>query len=270
MQPLGDGHSVAAISLKPRWRHERKPSHRGLRAMPPALVQKDDLTMAKPLVIAQTRIVLDDPHACTIPAMCCFGRVWRPFDTLVRRDDAGHYASALATRLGDRPGCAGISPSDSRGRAIPQRRSAGCGGGEILVERMARPDMGATGWARRGVYAQYLAGMVVTCPDPNTVTVALAAPMADLFDVLVAGNIVSPRAITEAGDDLVARAIGTGPWRLEAYKPGEQIELSAVPGHFDGPVAHERLRFIRGETPGRAACAASGGFSRYRQCSGNR
>ena len=203
--------------------------------------------MANPLVIAQSRIVLDDPHACTDSSdvLSVFGAL---FDTLVRRDDTGRYAPGLATRWEIHP--------DARHFTFHIREGVRFHNGDPLdaeavrfsLERMARPDMGATLGAP-GVYAQYLAGMVVTCPDAFTVSVRLAAPMADLFDVLVAGNIVSPRAITEAGEDLVARAVGTGPWRLEAFEPGQRIDLSVVPGHFDGPVAHARLRFIRGETP---------------------
>lgn len=203
--------------------------------------------MANPLVIAQTRIVLDDPHACTDSSdvLSVFGAL---FDTLVRRDDAGHYTPALATRWEIAPDARHFTFHIREGVRFHNGDPLDAQAVKFSLERMARPDMGATLGAP-GVYAQYLAGMVVTCPDPKTVTVALAAPMADLFDVLVAGNIVSPRAITEAGDNLVARAIGTGPWRLEAYEPGERIDLIAQPGHFDGPVAHERLRFIRGETP---------------------
>ncbi len=80
-------------------------------------------------------------------------------------------------------------------------------------------------------------------------SVTLAEPMADLFDVLVAGNIVSPRAIEAAGEDLTKRAIGTGPYRLESFVPNEEIRLASVPGHFDGPVANAALRYIRGATP---------------------
>ncbi|MCZ8183351.1 MAG: ABC transporter substrate-binding protein [Beijerinckiaceae bacterium] len=202
--------------------------------------------MAKPVTIAQARVVLDDPHACTDSGdvLTVFGAL---FDTLVKRDAGGCYAPLLATSWT-------ISP-DARTFTFRLREGVRFHNGDAFdsaavkfsLERMARPDMGATLGAP-GVYAQYLAGLNVTCPDAHTVTVVLAEPMADLFDVLVAGNMVSPRAIEAAGDDLAARAVGTGPYRLESYIAGEEIRLAAVPGHFDGPVANPSLRYVRGAT----------------------
>jgi peptide/nickel transport system substrate-binding protein len=170
------------------------------------------------------------------------------FDTLVKRDAAGRYVPALATGW--------TVDSEARTFTFQLRGNVRFHNGDALdaaavkysLERMARPDMGATLGAP-GVYAQYLAGMTVTCPGPSTVKVVLAEPMADLFDVLAAGNIVSPRAIEAAGDDLAARAIGTGPYRLDEFVPNGMIRLSAVPDHFEGPVANASLRYIRGATP---------------------
>ncbi|MCZ8374443.1 MAG: ABC transporter substrate-binding protein [Beijerinckiaceae bacterium] len=204
--------------------------------------------MAKPVTIAQARVVLDDPHACTDSGdvLTVFGAL---FDTLVKRDANGSYAPSLATGWA-------ISP-DARTFTFRLREGVRFHNGDAFdsaavrfnLERMARPDMGATLGAP-GVYAQYLAGLKVTCPDAHTVTVTLAEPMADLFDVLVAGNMVSPRAIEAAGDDLAARAIGTGPYRLESFVAGEEIRLSAVPDHFGGPVANVSLRYLRSATRG--------------------
>jgi peptide/nickel transport system substrate-binding protein len=202
--------------------------------------------MAKPATIAQARVVLDDPHACTDSGdvLTVFGAL---FDTLVKRDISGRYVPSLATSW--------TVDADARTFTFRLRSDVRFHNGDALdaaavrysLERMARPDMGATLGAP-GVYAQYLAGMTVTCPDPATVIVQLAEPMADLFDVLVAGNIVSPRAVEASGDDLAARAIGTGPYRLEEFIPNELISLSKVPDHFDGPVANDALRFMRGAT----------------------
>lgn len=203
--------------------------------------------MAKPVTIAQSRVVLDDPHACTDSGdvLTVFGAL---FDTLVKRDEHGRYVPSLATSWT-------ISP-DARTFTFRLREGVRFHNGDAFdsaavkysLERMARPDMGATLGAP-GVYAQYLAGLTVTCADDHTVSVTLAEPMADLFDVLVAGNIVSPRAIEAAGEDLTKRAIGTGPYRLENFIPNEEIRLASVPGHFDGPVANTALRYICGATP---------------------
>lgn len=203
--------------------------------------------MADTITIAQARVVLDDPHACTDSGdvLSVFGAI---FDTLVRRSASGRYMPGLATDW--------EIAADARHFTFRLRAGVRFHNGDPLdaeavrfcLLRMARPDMGATLGAP-GVYAQYLAGMTVECLGPLALRIALAQPMADLFDVLVAGNIVSPRAVAEAGDDLVARAVGTGPYRLESFLPGQQMMLRANRDHFDGPPAHERIIFVSGQSP---------------------
>lgn len=198
------------------------------------------------IAIAQARVVLEDPHACTDSSdvLCVFGAL---FDTLVRRDDAGRYAPALATSW--------IVSDDARCFTFSLRDNIRFHNGDICdaeavrftLERMARPDMGATLGAA-GVYAQYLAGLRVEILERLKVRVTLAEPLADLFDILVAGHIVSPRAIGEAGDDLAARAVGTGPYRLEEYLPGEQISVRVNPEHYAGALAYQGISWMRGET----------------------
>jgi peptide/nickel transport system substrate-binding protein len=183
--------------------------------------------------IAQSRVVLDDPHACTDSGdvLGVFGAL---FDTLVRRDGGGAYGPGLATEW--------TISDDARRYTFRLREGVRFHDGDpcdaeavrFCLERMARPDMGATLGAP-GVYAQYLTGMRVETDGAHALTVTLAEPLADLFDILAYGHIVSPRAVAEAGDDLARRAVGTGPYRLEAYVPDERIEMSAVADHFDGP-----------------------------------
>jgi peptide/nickel transport system substrate-binding protein len=194
--------------------------------------------------IAQSRVVLDDPHACTDSGdvLGVFGAL---FDTLVRRDGGGAYGPGLATEW--------TISDDARRYTFRLREGVRFHDGDpcdaeavrFCLERMARPDMGATLGAP-GVYAQYLTGMRVETDGAHALTVTLAEPLADLFDILAYGHIVSPRAVAEAGDDLARRAVGTGPYRLEAYVPDERIEMSAVADHFDGPPEAERLVWVRG------------------------
>lgn len=202
--------------------------------------------MAHTITIAQARVVLDDPHACTDSAdvLCVFGAL---FDTLVRRDETGRYAPALATSW--------VASDDARTFTFSLRDNIRFHNGDACdaeavrfsLERMARPDMGATLGAP-GVYAQYLAGLRVEILGPLKVRVTLAEPMADFFDILVAGHIVSPRAIGGAGEDLAARAVGTGPFQLVTYVPGERISVRANLEHFAGTPSHKQIRWIRGET----------------------
>ncbi len=202
--------------------------------------------MTKTIRIAQPRIAFDDPHACTDAndVLTVFGAL---FDALVRRGRDGAYEPALATSW--------TVSDDARVYTFALRRGVRFHDGEpcdaqavrYCLLRMARPDMGATLGAP-GVYSQYLKGMEVEVLDEAGIRVTLAHPIADLFDILAYGHIVSPRAVEAAGDDLVRRAVGTGPYRLVVCEPDVRIEAVANPDHFDGPPAHDRIVWIKGET----------------------
>ena len=202
--------------------------------------------MAAHVTITQPRILLDDPHACTDSSdvLSIFSAL---FDALVRRNDAGGYEPALATDW--------TISDDARTYRFTLRDGVRFHDGEICdaeavrfcLERMARPDMGTTLGAP-GVYAQYLAGMTIAVLGPLELQLTLAEPIADLFDILVYGHIVSPKAIAAAGDQLPARAVGTGPYRLESYEKGEKITVRANPDHYSGQPAYDQITWIRGET----------------------
>ena len=202
--------------------------------------------MSAHLTIAQPRVLLDDPHACT-DSSDVLSIIGALFDALVRRNDAGGYEPALATRW--------TISDDARRYRFTLREGVRFHDGAVCdaeavrfsLERMARPDMGATLGAP-GVYAQYLAGMTIEVLEPLDLQLTLAAPIADLFDILVYGHIVSPKAIAAAGEDLAARAVGTGPYRLESCAPGREISVRACPGHFSDPPAYERIAWIQGDT----------------------
>jgi peptide/nickel transport system substrate-binding protein len=207
--------------------------------------------MASFVTIAQPRIFLDDPHACTDSngVLTVFGAL---FDTLVRRGRGNVYEPSLATHW--------TISDDARVFTFRLREGVRFHDGEsfdaqavrFALERMARPDMGATLGAP-GVYAQYLAGMHIDVPGSHEIRVTLAEPLADFFDILCYGQIVSPHAVAAAGDDLdrnvAMRAVGTGPYILEEYVPGERIVARANRDHFDGPPAHERIVWQQIATP---------------------
>jgi len=202
--------------------------------------------MATHVTITQPRILLDDPHACTDSSdvLSVFSAL---FDALVRRNDVGGYEPALATDW--------TISDDARTYRFTLRDSVRFHDGTVCdaeavrfcLERMARPDMGATLGAP-GVYAQYLTGMTIEVLAPLDLRLTLAEPIADLFDILVYGHIVSPKAIAAAGDELPARAVGTGPYRLESYEEGHRITVRAYSEHYAGPPAHDQITWIRGGT----------------------
>ncbi len=148
------------------------------------------------LTIIQPRAALDDPHACTDSSdvLSVFGAL---FEGLVRRGAEG-YEPALATGW--------TMSEDARTTVFSLREGVRFHDGEPCdaeavkhcLERMARPDMGATLGAP-GVYSQYLTGMRIDILDRTRLSVTTAAPLADILDVLHVGHIVSPRALAEAG-----------------------------------------------------------------------
>ena len=189
------------------------------------------------ITLLQARLPLRDPHDCTDGAdeLCLYGAF---YDTLLRRDGTG-FAPGLATRwevaADARHWRFHLRPGLRFHDGTPCDAAAVC----ASLLRMARPDKGYTLGAP-GVWAQYLGDARIDAPDPGTVDIALAAPMADLPDVLVQGFIVAPAAIAalEAGE--TGAPIGTGPYRMTARGPG-WIEAEAV-DHPHRPAANPRLR----------------------------
>jgi peptide/nickel transport system substrate-binding protein len=202
--------------------------------------------MTSTIRISQARVVLDDPHACTDSGdvLTVFGAL---FDTLVRRGPSGGYEPALATTWTVSEDACRYTFRLREGVRFHDGEPCNPEAVRYCLERMARPDMGATLGAP-GVYAQYLAGMRVGIESTHDLTLTLDEPLADLFDILAYGHIISPQAVEAAGDDLARRAVGTGPYRLVAYEPGERIEVIAVTNHFDGPPASDRITWTRGST----------------------
>lgn len=209
------------------------------------------------VTISQSRIALDDPHACTDAndVLTVFGAL---FDTLVRRMPGGGYGPSLATRWSMSEDARRFTFRLREGVTFHDGEPCDANAVRYALLRMARPDMGATLGAP-GVYAQYLAGMTVEVLGCHEIALTLAEPLADLFDILAYGHIVSPAAIEAAGEDLVKRAVGTGPYRLERHVPGERIEAVANPDHFDGAPTFRRIAWVKGETaPARAEALLDG------------
>lgn len=186
--------------------------------------------------ILQARLQLDDPHNCT-DVNDTLTVLEALYDALVRRDETGGFAPALATAWN----------VSAEGRAwlfhlrdgVRFHDGAPLDAGAVIASltRMARPDMGVTLGAP-GVYSQYLTGAVFEAPTPFSVRIVLAEPMADLLDLLVYGYIVAPSVL----DNPLARPCGTGPYVFE--RSGEDFfRARANADHFDGPPSHEGIEW---------------------------
>jgi peptide/nickel transport system substrate-binding protein len=81
----------------------------------------------------------------------------------------------------------------------------------------------------------------VRAGDPRTVQFLLAQPYAPLLTVLAHPGFSVSREVTSA--DGTPGPVGTGPYRIAESSPGRLV-LDAVPGHWAGPPASERLIFL--------------------------
>ena len=192
------------------------------------------------ITIAQPKVLLVDPHACTdqSDALAVLRAV---FDTLVRRGLNGEWLPAAARSW--------TVSADARTYTFDLRSDLVFHDGTVLdaaavefsLQRMARPDMGATLGAG-GVYSQYMVGLAVECLSQWQVAVRLPEPVADFFDLLAYGHLVSPSAMAAAGDDLAQRLVGSGPWRVTKIEDGVAIDAEAFahPWRSAGGATHVR------------------------------
>jgi peptide/nickel transport system substrate-binding protein len=94
---------------------------------------------------------------------------------------------------------------------------------------------------RKAWYAQVQA---IETPDPSTVAFKLKRPQPALLLLLASGySPVYPAHVPAA--DLRTRCVGTGPFRLKEYRPGELVEYVRNPDYFiKGRPYLDGIRFI--------------------------
>lgn len=85
--------------------------------------------------------------------------------------------------------------------------------------------------------------------DPHTVRITLKTPVPSLLGLVTAqrgGYVISRKADQEAGGQYTTKAIGTGPFQLEEYRPKQFVALAANPDYFRGRPKIDRVvyRFI--------------------------
>ena len=88
--------------------------------------------------------------------------------------------------------------------------------------------------------------------DPLTVRITLKEPVPSLLHLVAnfhGGNIVSKKAVEQMGDDFKLKAIGTGPFMVDEYKPKESITFVANKDYFRGAPKLDRIvyRFIQAD-----------------------
>ncbi len=179
--------------------------------------------MTNTLIITQPRLALEEPHNCT-DSKDILTLHAALFDTLICYDAHMRYAPSLAY--------AWEVANDARTWTFHLRQDVQFHDGDpcdaaavkYSLERMARPDMGATLGAP-GVYNQYLSGMTIDILDPHTIRLTTATPMADLLDILVTGYILPPEPVAQLGSDFKNTPIGTGPYQFVEFLEGNRLRL---------------------------------------------
>lgn len=79
--------------------------------------------------------------------------------------------------------------------------------------------------------------------DGSTVQVRVARPYAPLLGNLAMFPIVSPAAVRERGDTFKARPVGTGPFRFEAWRPGDSVVVRRFDGYWGDAPPIEQIVF---------------------------
>lgn len=96
-------------------------------------------------------------------------------------------------------------------------------------------------------YASELAGIeTMQAPDPYTVVIELKAPNGNFLHTVAnyhQGQIVSKKAIEEAGDKVRWQPLGTGPYYLDEIDVNSRIVLKRHEDYYKGPAPIETIVF---------------------------
>ena len=96
-------------------------------------------------------------------------------------------------------------------------------------------------------YASELAGIAkMEAPDPYTLVIELSAPNGNFLHTVAnyhQGQIVSRRAIEEAGDQVRWKPLGTGPYYLAEIDVNSRIVLKRHEDYYRGPAPIETIVF---------------------------
>ncbi|KIN73295.1 ABC transporter substrate-binding protein [Sulfitobacter guttiformis] len=189
------------------------------------------------MIIAQPRLGLHDPHDCT-DATDELTILHAIYDTLVRRvgqDFVPHLAQRWEVSTDARQWTFYLQPD------VTFHDGTRCDAGAVsaCLTRMAREDKGYTLGAP-AVWRQFLGGAQIDVLDERTLQLTLAAPMADLLDVLEQGFVVAPSAFAALDAEDFSVQIGSGPYRLIKITQ-TQITAERIAGHFAGEAANARV-----------------------------
>ena len=108
------------------------------------------------------------------------------------------------------------------------------------VERMMDKDRNPT---NRPLWDPIAGAEVV---DDHTVVISTTEPFGLLLNTLAHGSgaMVSPKLLEENGDEApIQQPVGTGPYMLDTFEPGQEVVLKAFPDYWAGAPQLEKVVF---------------------------
>lgn len=108
------------------------------------------------------------------------------------------------------------------------------------VERMMDKEVNPT----NGPLWDPIAGADVV--DEHTVVIRTSKPFGLLLNTLAHGSgaIVSPKLLQDGGNDApIQQPVGTGPYMLDSFEPGQQVVLKAFPDYWAGKPQLDQVVF---------------------------
>ncbi|MBU8536828.1 ABC transporter substrate-binding protein [Falsiroseomonas tokyonensis] len=150
------------------------------------------------------------------------------FDPLLERDAEGHLVPALATAW-ER-----VAPTTWR---FTIRGDARFHDGSLLTARDAAATFAflLDPANRSGLRLQVQPMQRAEAPDDTTLLLHTSVPTGLLPQIVGAVPVLSAAQLAAPDAPFRTRPIGSGPWRLAAWRPGERVELEATGAHWAMP-----------------------------------
>jgi peptide/nickel transport system substrate-binding protein len=167
--------------------------------------------------------------------------MWLLYDALLQLSaDGTHLEPALAERWSLSPDGLTATFNLRRGVRFHDGTPLDAQAVKVSYERQYRRDSPHYSASPSNAYERVLSGLIqeVTVIDPATVAIRLAYPRPQQFAIV---KIVSPAALRRSGLSLDRTPVGTGPFRLEAWK-ADRLLLTAVES-WRGRPRFERVHF---------------------------
>ncbi|WP_431285238.1 ABC transporter substrate-binding protein [Humitalea sp. 24SJ18S-53] len=150
------------------------------------------------------------------------------FDTLLERDAAGHLVPSLATAW------ARIAPTVWR---FTLRGDARFHDGSPLTaaDAAATVNFAMEPANRSGLRLQIQPVARAEAPDATTLLLHTSLPTGLLPQIVGALPVMQAAQLAAADAPFRNRPVGSGPWRLAGWQPGERVEMEATGTHWRQP-----------------------------------